>query len=45
MTAQMMSPANLTYKSRCAGLSMYVKLQDVVAQASGQTWTTYFNTA
>ncbi len=23
---------------------MYVKLQDVVAQATGQTWTNYFNT-
>jgi hypothetical protein len=37
MTAQMMSPANLTYKADALGLSMYVKLQDVVAQASGQT--------
>ncbi|MFV8355007.1 serine hydrolase domain-containing protein [Flavobacterium sp. XS1P32] len=42
------TPANLTYKvdagTRWAYHNVYVKLQDVVAQASGQTWNTYFNT-
>lgn len=42
------SPANLQYVAdagtRWAYHNVYVKLQDVVAQASGQTWTTYFNT-
>ena len=42
------SPANLKYKAdagtRWAYHNVYVKLQDVVAQASGQTWNTYFNT-
>ena len=42
------TPANLTYKAdagtRWAYHNVYVKLQDVVAQASGQTWNTYFNT-
>lgn len=42
------SPANLQYvadaNTRWAYHNVYVKLQDVVAQASGQTWTTYFNT-
>lgn len=41
------SPANLQYKadagSRWAYHNVYVKLQDVVAQASNQTWTNYFN--
>jgi CubicO group peptidase (beta-lactamase class C family) len=42
------SPANLQYVAdagtRWAYHNVYVKLQDVVAQASGQTWDTYFNT-
>ena len=42
------TPANLTYKAdagaRWAYHNEYVKLQDVLAQASGQTWSTYFNT-
>lgn len=42
------SPANLQYKAdagtRWAYHNVYVKLQDVIAQASGQTWTNYFNT-
>ncbi|KIA85510.1 serine hydrolase [Flavobacterium sp. AED] len=42
------SPASLQYKAdagtRWAYHNVYVKLQDVVAQASGQTWSTYFNT-
>ncbi len=42
------SPANLQYLAdagtRWAYHNVYVKLQDVVAQASGQTWNTYFNT-
>jgi CubicO group peptidase (beta-lactamase class C family) len=41
------SPANLQYVSdagtRWAYHNVYVKLQDVVATASGQTWTNYFN--
>ncbi|MBL7886899.1 MAG: serine hydrolase [Flavobacterium sp.] len=41
------SPANLQYVAdagtRWAYHNVYVKLQDVVAQASGQTWTNYFN--
>ncbi|MFM2368653.1 MAG: hypothetical protein RL619_953 [Bacteroidota bacterium] len=41
------SPASLQYKAdagtRWAYHNVYVKLQDVVAQASGQTWNTYFN--
>lgn len=41
------APANLQYKAdagtRWAYHNVYVKLQDVVAQASGQLWTTYFN--
>jgi CubicO group peptidase (beta-lactamase class C family) len=41
-------PANLQYVAdagnRWAYHNVYVKLQDVVAQASGQTWSTYFNT-
>jgi len=42
------SPANLQYTadagSRWAYHNVYVKLQDVVASASGQTWNAYFNT-
>ena len=42
------SPANLQYTAdagtRWAYHNVYVKLQDVVAAASGQTWTSYFNT-
>lgn len=42
------SPANLQYVAdagtRWAYHNVYVKLQDVVAQASGQTWSSYFNT-
>ncbi len=41
-------PANLQYVAdagnRWAYHNVYVKLQDVVASASGQTWTNYFNT-
>jgi CubicO group peptidase (beta-lactamase class C family) len=42
------SPVNLQYVAdagtRWAYHNVYVKLQDVVAQASGQTWSNYFNT-
>jgi CubicO group peptidase (beta-lactamase class C family) len=42
------SPSNLKYKAdagtRWAYHNVYVKLQDVVAAATGQTWTQYFNT-
>ncbi|MGL2964831.1 serine hydrolase domain-containing protein [Flavobacterium sp. RSB2_4_14] len=42
------SPANLQYVAdagtRWAYHNVYVKLQDVVATASGQSWTNYFNT-
>lgn len=42
------SPANLQYVAdagtRWAYHNVYVKLQDVVVQASGQTWPNYFNT-
>ena len=42
------TPANLTYKAdagtRWAYHNVYIKLQDVVAQASGQSWNNYFNT-
>lgn len=42
------SPANLQYVadagSRWAYHNVYLKIQDVVAHASGQTWNTYFNT-
>jgi len=42
------SPSNLQYVAdagtRWAYHNVYVKLQDVVAQASGQSWTNYFNT-
>ncbi len=41
------SPAKLQYKAdagtRWAYHNVYVKLQDVVAQASGQNWNSYFN--
>ncbi|MGK4569094.1 serine hydrolase domain-containing protein [Flavobacterium sp. 3HN19-14] len=41
------SPANLQYKAdagtRWAYHNAYVKLQDVVAAATGQTWPNYFN--
>lgn len=41
-------PANLIYKAdagtRWAYHNVYVKLQDVVAAASAQNWSTYFNT-
>jgi CubicO group peptidase (beta-lactamase class C family) len=41
------SPANLQYVAdagtRWAYHNVYVKLQDVVAQASGQSWSSYFN--
>lgn len=40
-------PTNLQYTAdagtRWAYHNVYVKLQDVIAQASGQTWNTYFN--
>ncbi|SHM18697.1 serine hydrolase domain-containing protein [Flavobacterium saccharophilum] len=40
-------PVNLIYKAdagtRWAYHNVYVKLQDVVAKASGQTWENYFN--
>ena len=42
------SPANLQYKAdagtRWAYHNVYVKLQDVIAAASGKTWPNYFNT-
>lgn len=42
------APANLQYVAdagtRWAYHNVYVKLQDVVSQATGQTWTNYFNT-
>lgn len=42
------SPEELQYKAdagtRWAYHNVYVKMQDVVAQASGQTWNAYFNT-
>lgn len=41
-------PANLTYKAdagtRWAYHNVYVKLQDVIATASNQSWNSYFNT-
>lgn len=47
-TNDAVDPASLTYVadagSRWAYHNVFVKLQDVVAQASGQTWETYFNT-
>ena len=42
------SPSNLQYVAdagtRWAYHNVYVKLQDVVAEATGQTWSNYFNT-
>jgi CubicO group peptidase (beta-lactamase class C family) len=42
------APTSLTYKAdagtRWAYHNVFVKLQDVIAQASGQSWNTYFNT-
>ena len=42
------SPGNLQYVAdagnRWAYHNVYVKLQDVVAEASGQSWSNYFNT-
>lgn len=42
------SPSNLKYLvdagTRWAYHNVYVKLQDVVEQATGQSWNTYFNT-
>jgi len=42
------SPSKLTYKAdagtRWAYHNVYVKLQDVIAQATGQSWSNYFNT-
>jgi CubicO group peptidase (beta-lactamase class C family) len=47
-TTDDVSPAALTYTAdagtRWAYHNVYVKLQDVIAQASGQSWSTYFNT-
>lgn len=44
---QATNPASLIYSvdsgSRWAYHNVYVKLQDVVASASGQTWSNYFN--
>lgn len=41
------SPSNLQYTAdagqRWAYHNVYVKMQDVIAQASGQPWSTYFN--
>lgn len=42
------TPASLNYKAdagtRWAYSNVYVKMQDVIAQASGQSWVNYFNT-
>lgn len=42
------SPTNLQYiadaGTRWAYNNMYVKMQDVIAEASNNTWTSYFNT-
>jgi CubicO group peptidase (beta-lactamase class C family) len=47
-TTDDVSPSALTYiadaGTRWAYHNAYVKLQDVIAQASGQTWNSYFNT-
>jgi CubicO group peptidase (beta-lactamase class C family) len=47
-TTDDVSPSALTYTAdagtRWAYHNVYVKLQDVIAQASGQTWNSYFNT-
>ncbi|MBE8727027.1 serine hydrolase domain-containing protein [Flavobacterium hungaricum] len=46
-TSDEVDPEDLIYKadagSRWAYHNVYVKLQDVVAKASGQTWENYFN--
>lgn len=46
-TTDDVSPSALTYTAdagtRWAYHNVYVKLQDVIAQASGQSWSTYFN--
>ncbi|MFD2823272.1 serine hydrolase domain-containing protein [Lacinutrix iliipiscaria] len=43
------SPSNLQYiadaGSRWAYHNVYVKMQDVIAEASNQTWTNYFNSS
>lgn len=42
------TPSSLNYKedagTRWAYSNVYVKLQDVIANATGQTWSNYFNT-
>ncbi len=42
------TPSSLNYKAdagtRWAYSNVYVKLQDVIANATGQTWSNYFNT-
>jgi CubicO group peptidase (beta-lactamase class C family) len=47
-TTDDVTPAALTYTAdagtRWAYHNVYVKLQDVIAQASGQSWNSYFNT-
>lgn len=47
-TSDEVDPEDLIYKAdagtRWAYHNVYVKLQDVVAKASGQTWEDYFNT-
>jgi CubicO group peptidase (beta-lactamase class C family) len=47
-TNDAVDPASLTYLAdagtRWAYHNSYVKLQDVVSNASGETWTNYFNT-
>ena len=47
-TGDDVSPGNLQYVAdagtRWAYHNVYVKMQDVVAAASGQTWSSYFNT-
>jgi CubicO group peptidase (beta-lactamase class C family) len=47
-TTDDVSPSALTYTAdagtRWAYHNVYVKLQDVIAQASGQSWSSYFNT-
>ena len=47
-TTDDVTPSSLTYTAdagtRWAYHNVYVKLQDVIAQASGQSWSTYFNT-
>lgn len=46
-TTDDVDPASLIYKAdagnRWAYHNVYVKLQDVIAKASGQTWESYFN--